>query len=722
MSKRRSRRASTPARHAVSAHEASSRSQEGSGPSGQSHTAGGPEDRRSQAAVLRGLPVAYWWLTLLGGLAVVTVVYLAMVNPTIPPGDSGDLITAAVVFGIAHPPGYPLLTILGHVASLVPIGSPAFRVNVLSAVFGVGSVGITALLIAHLTARWQGRELVISTWASGAAALGGALLLAFSTQFWLYSLVTEVFALNAFFAAALLFTAVAWYRNPERMWAFRLFCLSAGLAMSNQQTIVALGPGLLIVLIAGMRRRQHGKWLPDAVMRREVLIGVALIAVGLLPYLYLPIAALGDPAINWGDPRTLDAFVRLVTRADYGTGQLIAGGAHGSVSDNLSLFGAYLAGAFGPVGCGLALVGLWWLARSRPAVAIGIATCFLVAGPIFLAYANPPTPAGLLRGVIARFYILPSVPFAVFAGCGAYQMWSWLASIPGRARRPSLAPIGVGLAILVLLAQPIASAVAHSAEVDQSNNRLTLQLTEDIFAPLEPNAILLSEGDTVILGSFYVQHAEQVRPDITVIAVPLLSATWYVDEVRRQHPDVVIPFDAYDPVTGADTSKLVDANIGRRPMYYVGVINDKFPPNYDEMRVGFARQFVPKGSAPDPFAFTREHLGIFEGFHYPTRTYPSSSWEAWEASQYGAVAFDVASALETVDVGQAEAWYERAIELAPNSGGAYRNLGILLDAHGGDKARIAGLLQHYLALSPNDPDAAAIERYLQTIPAASSAP
>jgi hypothetical protein len=149
-------------------------------------------------------------------------------------------------------------------------------------------------------------------------------------------------------------------------------------------------------------------------------------------------------------------------------------------------------------------------------------------------------------------------------------------------------------------------------------------------------------------------------------------------------------------------------------VYYVGVINDKFPSNYDEMRVGFAREFVPKGTAPDPFAFARSNLALVEGFHYPTRSYPADSWETWESGLYAAVAFDVANALESVDGGQAEQWYRRAIQLGPNTPGPYKNLAILMQARGESGREIADLLEQYLALAPNDVDAATIREFIAT--------
>jgi hypothetical protein len=645
--------------------------------------------------------------------AISFVVYLVTLAPSVPPGDSGDLITSAVVLGIAHPPGYPLETMLGHLFTLLPFGSPAFRVNLMSAIFDAGAIALVAFLIARVSTdelgvpdNRRGRVLAI------VAPATGALLLAFSTQFWLYSVVAEVFALNNVLAAALLVLGYTWYRRPTRRWALWSFFLAAGLGASNQQTIVLLGPGLAILLVAGIRRRMRGRsWIPDSTLGRELLVGVGLLILGLLPYLYLPIAASGDPPVNWGNPQTLDAFIRLVTRADYGSAQFFASGAHGSIVDNLALFFGYLPDAFGGGACVLVVAGLWAIRRAR-VVGLALVVCFLVAGPIFLVYANPPNTAGLVRGIIARFYILPGVPFAVVAGLGGFEILRAVQLVFGSARLRRLAPIVAGAAAVALLVLPVTGAATHWSETDQSSNDLTRNLIEDLLRPLEPNAILLTVGDTSIQGSWYVQHAENYRPDVTVVAVPLLSSPWYVEQLHRQHPDVVVPPGQYDPGSGADKGRLVAANIDHSPVYYVGAIDDTLPAGYDAVRVGFARKMVPKGQAPDPFAYAAAHLPELEAFKFPTRTYPDWTWEAWESDFYSTVAFDIANALEGTDTTQAESWYRRAISLGPVYSGPYKNLAILLENHGGDHAEVVALLQRFLELSPDDPDAQTIREFL----------
>nr|XP_060475891.1 protein O-mannosyl-transferase TMEM260-like [Panthera onca] len=75
-----------------------------------------------------------------GGLAVfaaVAAVFTLTLPPSVPGGDSGELITAAHELGVAHPPGYPLFTLVAKLAiRLFPFGSVAYRVNLLCGLFG----------------------------------------------------------------------------------------------------------------------------------------------------------------------------------------------------------------------------------------------------------------------------------------------------------------------------------------------------------------------------------------------------------------------------------------------------------------------------------------------------------------------------------------------------------------------------------------------------------
>src|SRR3982750_4274139 len=115
----------------------------------------------------------------IGAVAVTTtagILYFLTAARDIVVGDTPELITAAATLGVAHPPGYPLFTILGHFFTLLPVGPIPFRVNLSSVVCDALTVGIIYL---------TGFRLTKSTVASGVSAL----FLAITPAFWSWSLV-----------------------------------------------------------------------------------------------------------------------------------------------------------------------------------------------------------------------------------------------------------------------------------------------------------------------------------------------------------------------------------------------------------------------------------------------------------------------------------------------------------------------------------------------------
>src|SRR5207244_3255003 len=70
--------------------------------------------------------------------------------------DSGELIVAARFLGVAHPPGFPLYLMLAHLASVVPIGNVAARVNFASAFFAALAAAMLTLVVTELGTATKG--------------------------------------------------------------------------------------------------------------------------------------------------------------------------------------------------------------------------------------------------------------------------------------------------------------------------------------------------------------------------------------------------------------------------------------------------------------------------------------------------------------------------------------------------------------------------------------
>src|SRR5512139_860253 len=117
---------------------------------------------------------------------------LLALHPGLPAGDSGELITVAATGGVAHPPGYPLYTMLaGLWCRLVPFGGVAWRLNLLSALSATGAAAVLATAVVRASG-------------SRAGALVAAWAFAFSLPAWRYAVVAEVFLPNALLAACAL--------------------------------------------------------------------------------------------------------------------------------------------------------------------------------------------------------------------------------------------------------------------------------------------------------------------------------------------------------------------------------------------------------------------------------------------------------------------------------------------------------------------------------------
>ena len=161
---------------------------------------------------------------------VALLLYTLTLAPTVTLVDSGELIVAARGLGVAHPPGFPLWVMLAHLASLLPFGNIAARINFSSALFAALACAMLTLVVAELLitassfatpkrtskAAQQSRkreDLTGGGFVIFAPAVGAGLLMAFSRTLWSYATITEVYALNALLILVVFFLVLRWRRR-----------------------------------------------------------------------------------------------------------------------------------------------------------------------------------------------------------------------------------------------------------------------------------------------------------------------------------------------------------------------------------------------------------------------------------------------------------------------------------------------------------------------------
>src|SRR6266481_2536092 len=161
---------------------------------------------------------------------VALLLYSWTLAPTVTLVDSGELILAARGLGVAHPPGFPLWVMLAHLASLVPLGNVAARINFSSALFAALACAMLTLVVGELMLAGSYIAGQKRTKKSGrqsknvedsnrgrllqfAPAIVAGLLMAFSRTLWSYATITEVYALNALLILVVFFLVLRWRRR-----------------------------------------------------------------------------------------------------------------------------------------------------------------------------------------------------------------------------------------------------------------------------------------------------------------------------------------------------------------------------------------------------------------------------------------------------------------------------------------------------------------------------
>ena len=470
--------------------------------------------------------------------------------PTVTLTDSGELILVAQGLGVAHPPGVPLWVILAHLASLVPLGNVAVRINFSSALFAALACSVLTLVVAELmiTAAYlpaRKKSVQPRKRAEGssidrllvfAPALGAGLLMAFSRTLWSYATITEVYTLNALLILTVFFLMLRWRRCvtqtilassfPARRavtihdsWLYAAAAVF-GLALGVHHVTVGLTLPALAVIVY---RTQGLKFFTSRRLLYAALISIAaMVAV----YAYLPFAASRSSLINWGNPRSLQEIWWHITGRQY---RVFLSFTPTMMGAQFVEFCRMLLREFGPA----------WLPLPLVFAFAGFATAYRQDRTtfwflLFIVIANLAYDLSYEIAEDKDAYYLPVfISIALAAGFGI----RWLIQLT-TAKSISLGKSYGVAAIAVLLT----SATAFTANWPFNNRRhyfIAHDYVENLLSAIESNGLLLTQDWQVASPMFYAQQIEQLRRDVKVVDANLLRRSWYFDYLRRTYPDLI---------------------------------------------------------------------------------------------------------------------------------------------------------------------------------------
>lgn len=425
-------------------------------------------------------PNRSWIVPVIAGGASL-VAYRLTLLPGVAFGDWGEMQTIPHVLGVAHPTGYPTYILLGWLAQLVPIGSIAFRANLLSAIL----VALTVATVSVILLRLDVRPVFAVTGSLAFGAVGTV---------WAAATVAEVNPLHLLLIALLIHRSLVWEarRSPIDI---AIGGLLIGLALGNHLLTLFVAPFIVAFVVWVGRRDFFARpWL--------ILVGVGAVAAGLSVYLYIPIAAALDPPLAYNHPVTLDSLVWLVEGTQFrdqfdfltpaGPSELV-----GSLSDLWSVLvdrGTIVLPALG-------LLGLVILVPRRPP--FGLMALGIVVSGVYV-WAN------YLR---LEHYLL--VPW-MFLGLGATFAIETLARVLTRMCRPrwrAAADTAIGIGTLVAV---VVLASLNWQGADRSDDDGGEAYVRTMLDGLPQGAAILTPWD----ASTPLWHATFVRgerPDLLVI-------------------------------------------------------------------------------------------------------------------------------------------------------------------------------------------------------------
>jgi hypothetical protein len=485
-----------------------------------------------------------WWA--LGVGAVAAAVFASTFASYVAPGDAPESVAGVESLGIVHAPGYPAYVLAARAfADVVPVGSITFRVQLFGLVCAAIAVG--------------GMFLVGRCYrASRPGAAVGALSIATAASFWFNSSFAKHYSFSTALLVAAALLAIAWEMHG-RPWALvgAAAALGVGLGAAWQLAGIMLA-SLVVLVLTGSRR-------PSRALAAGALAVMAAVAVAL--YAFVLVRAGQDPAVNWGEARTPEALVRLVTQRDFAPkyAQVEITNPVARIGVRIASYPAIIAR---DVGLGAALLALaggivawrrftrghrWFLATL---VGLNLASVMVVV-PIdhIMGFRSSIFAGGFLLGLMVVLAVLIGVGVTV-----AVRLVAELA-VPAHAVPPRGVTFAVTATIAVFAIVP--SLVFHYTPANHRIAELVDDYTSRVLESLPPESVLIVHTSDMVFPYDYRQVVKDQRRDVAVVNLDNFGYPWYDAQTeRRLGVDV--------PTEGGALERglaVIETVRGRRPLY-----------------------------------------------------------------------------------------------------------------------------------------------------------
>lgn len=464
-------------------------------------------------------------------------VYIRTLLPGVVGGDAGELQYAGPILALTHPTGLPLYIFVSHLWSqLVPIGSVAYRLNLLAAFSAAIGCAITGWMIARLYKR---------------PVLGATcgLTLGLGATYWGQAVIADKYAFNTIWVALVVGLALWWAKDRQQPYGDKLLyalSLSYGISLLHHRTMLIFAFGFLILMVyneGGVLWRRKGRT-------------VACLAMVLLPTLivyplFLPWIQSRNLAPSEWQPQTVDQWIEWLLDRHEAKEAF----ATDDIDNQLKYYWDTLLNDYTLWVVAVAVLGMLVLTRQQPATSVFLAISFLLQGGLAANWRDNDT---------LFTYFLPSFMLIIYAyGHGLNFLWDKvqaLLRLAAKRKDEMRLPfrfqfLPVAFAGLVLVGLPVyqfdhtydlrytESLYGYALVGEQTDPgvatgmwRTTLKagdMGERLAARMDElpqDSVLLTDWEQVVIFWYY-QKVEERRPDLEIV-YPVEKLAWYEDGER----------------------------------------------------------------------------------------------------------------------------------------------------------------------------------------------
>ncbi|MBN1384748.1 MAG: DUF2723 domain-containing protein, partial [Elusimicrobia bacterium] len=357
-------------------------------------------------------------------------------------------------------------------------------------------------------------------------ASAAALALAFSNQLWTQSTMAEVYSLNAFFTALILYLLLL----PTPYFLLPVFLF--GLGMGNHHTMLLLIPAILYLLLtnhSSIKLSNSPKRSVDPNspgLSYSLTLLLSALALGFSIYLFLLLRSQQNPIADWDNPENLTNFFKVVFRSGYG-GVMNIDEKSGMFMRPLGLLISQMADYFKNMidsftifGFILGILGFTSMYKKDRKALWFLFIIFIFTGPVFIFLANKPL-IDVARDQLEPFYIPSITVFAIWIGYGIKLLIDLSHNKQGL---PRIAPKGrwfgalvpgTYVFIIVIILFQFSSAFPRN---NLRNNFASLDIGRNILKTVPENSLLfLDKSDESIFILAYQKIIEKRKPTVDII-------------------------------------------------------------------------------------------------------------------------------------------------------------------------------------------------------------